>query len=100
MAEPTQFSFTFKELAAALVKEAGLTSGIWGIQVRFGISARNVGGTEQDIVPAAIVPIVEIGLQKFDRENNLSVDASVISGLAKDGKTLAPSGRPRKVAKA
>ena len=36
MAEPTQFSFTFKELATALVKQAGLTSGIWGVQVRFG----------------------------------------------------------------
>jgi hypothetical protein len=76
MAEPTQIIFSYKEVAEALLKTQDIHEGIWGIFIKFGISAGNVGPTADQLAPAAIVPVLQIGLQKFDAENNLSVDAA------------------------
>jgi hypothetical protein len=70
MATPKQFKFQFKELAALLAREAGVHQGHWGIYVRFGLGASNVGQTQEDLLPAAIVPIVELGIQEFDSPNS------------------------------
>jgi hypothetical protein len=84
MAEPSQIMFSFKEIAAALVKQQGLKEGIWGISVKFGLKAMNIGDSENDVRPAAIIPILEIGLQKFDKESNLTVDAAKINPKSKN----------------
>lgn len=76
MATPKQFTFAFKELAEVLVREAGVREGNWGLYVRFGLSATNVGTSDDDLKPAAIVPIVELGIQQFDTPNSLTVDAA------------------------
>jgi len=92
MAEPTQIVFKHREVVEALVKHQGIHDGIWGLYVRFGISATNVGTTDADIMPAAIIPILEIGLQRFDKENNIAIDASKVNprGLPlKDEKAIA-----------
>ena len=68
-----------KQVAEALIKHHGLHEGIWGLFVRFGIAASNVGPDDSQLVPAAIIPIVEIGLQKFAKETNLSVDAAKVN---------------------
>jgi hypothetical protein len=82
MATPKQFTFQFKELAALLAREAGVRQGHWGIYVRFGLSASNVGPTQEELRPAAIVPIFELGIQEFDAPNSLTVDAATLSGAA------------------
>lgn len=80
MAEAQQiYAFTYKELAEALVKQQGIHEGLWGVYVKFGINATNIGPTPNDIVPAAIVPILEIGIQRFKEENNLTVDAAIVN---------------------
>lgn len=79
MAETSQFTFTFKEIAAALVKAQGIHEGVWGIFVNFGIQASNVGPSENELRPAALIPIMQLGLQKFDKETNLSVDAAQVN---------------------
>jgi hypothetical protein len=79
MAEATQIVFKHKELAEILVKAQGIHEGIWGLFLRFGIAASNVGASEADLQPAAIVPVLEIGLQKFEKETNLSVDATKVN---------------------
>lgn len=79
MAEATQFTFSHKEIAKILVKAQGLHEGIWGLYLKFGIGGLNIGPTPKDVQPAAVVPVLEIGLQKFDEENNLSVDAAVVN---------------------
>ena len=86
MAETSQLSFSFKEIAEALVKKHGLHEGVWGLFVKFGMAATNAGPNENELKPTAVIPIVEIGLQKFEKENNLSVDASKVN----------PPSRPRK----
>ena len=79
MGETTQITFSFKELAEALVTKHGIHEGIWGLYVRFGIKAANVGPNDDELKPSAILPILDIGLQRFDKENNLSVDAAKVN---------------------
>jgi hypothetical protein len=79
MAESTQIVFKHKEVVEALLRQQNIHDGIWGLYVRFGLAAANVGASQADLMPAAIVPLVEIGLQKFDQENNLAVDAARVN---------------------
>jgi creatinine amidohydrolase/Fe(II)-dependent formamide hydrolase-like protein len=81
MAEADRFTFTYKEIAEALVKQQGIHEGLWGVYVEFGIGAANVGTMPEsnDVVPAAIVPVQKIGLQRFPEANNLTVDATVVN---------------------
>jgi len=82
MAEPTQFVYKFKELTELLLKERGITQGHWGVLIRFGFQATNItAGT--DVLPAAIIPVVEIGIQKFDEANALTVDAAELAKAKK-----------------
>jgi len=83
MAEVTQYIFDFKEIAEALVKKADIHEGIWGIYVEFGLTATNVGQTESQVLPTALVPIQRIGIRRFDKENNLAVDASKVNPQTK-----------------
>lgn len=94
MAEANQIVYTHKELATLLVKDQGLHSGYWGIYAKFAIQAVNIGRTPADLLPAAVIPILEVGLQKFDKETNLSVNAAEVNPPKKAGKT-----RPKKMAK-
>lgn len=79
MAEATQIVFTHREVVEALLKKQGIHEGIWGIYIKFGIKGANVGLADADLMPAAIVPVLEIGLQKFDKENNLALDAAQVN---------------------
>ena len=70
MAETTQIIFSYKEVAEALLKQQGVHEGVWGIYIKFGIKAANVGETSEDLRPTAIVPILEIGVQRLEKESN------------------------------
>lgn len=83
MADTKQIAYSFKELAEILVKEQGIHEGFWGIYVRFGIKALNMGETEADLKPTALVPILEMGLGRMDEVNSLSVDAAVVNPAPK-----------------
>jgi hypothetical protein len=79
MAETSQISFSFQEVAEALIKKQGLREGLWGVFIKFGMQATNVGLSDNDLRPAAIIPIMEIGLQRFDKKSNLTVDAAEVN---------------------
>ena len=85
MAEIKQYAFTHKEVTEALVRDAGLTEGIWRLSVEFGICAANVNTspTGQGLMPAAIIPIQKIGLFRVEIEDGLSVDAEKLSSGTK-----------------
>jgi hypothetical protein len=89
MPEATQVVFKHKELAEILVKHQNIHDGIWGLFIRFGIGGSNVGPSEADLNPAAIVPVLEIGLQKFDKETNLSVDAAKVNPIKESTRVIA-----------
>jgi hypothetical protein len=79
MPEPTRINFTHKEVATALVKFHNLHEGIWGLLFHFGIRGVNVGLGDEDLQPSAIVPVMSMGLQRFDKLTNLSVDAAEVN---------------------
>jgi hypothetical protein len=79
MPETNQYIFSFKEIVTALIKAHDIHEGIWGLFVNFGISAQNIGPNENELRPAAMIPILQLGLLKFDKETNLSVDAAKVN---------------------
>lgn len=84
MAEVKSFTFDYKEIAAALIKYQDLHEGIWGILLEFGISGANINaGKDNSLVPAAIIPVINIGLQQFPELNSLSVDAAEVNPAKK-----------------
>ena len=88
MPEINQHSVTHKELATILVRELGIREGLWGVYVEFRLGAANVGASsETDLLPAAIVPVVKIGIQRFEKENNLTVNAADLK-LSKSSRKL------------
>lgn len=80
-AQPQTIVTSHKSVVEALIKQNNIHEGIWGLFVRFGIGAINAGENEQQLVPAAIVPVVEIGLQKFEKETNISADAAKVNPI-------------------
>lgn len=79
MAEPQQITFTHKEVAEALIKQQDIHDGLWGLFIQFGLAAANLGPGPEALNPAAIVPVLKIGIQKFPEPNSLTADASVLN---------------------
>lgn len=74
----------YKELAEVLIREKGIREGFWGLFVRFGLNAANVNfalpdGSKTAVVPTAMIPILELGIQRFPEEHELSVDAGKVN---------------------
>jgi hypothetical protein len=80
MQKQNQITYSYQELASALIKDSDIHEGLWGVYLEFGLSAFNVPtSSPNEIIPAAIVPVTKIGIQKFDKENNLTVDAAKVN---------------------
>jgi hypothetical protein len=92
MASDQPILLSLKEVAALIVKDRDLHEGHWGLLVKFGIGATNVKSPETDeTAPAAIVPIVSLGIRRFDSPSSMTVDAAKVNP--------SPRGRTRKVEK-
>jgi hypothetical protein len=83
MAETSQISFSYKEVVEALIKKHGLNEGLWMLAVNFGLQATNIGPTDADLKPAAIVGLLGIALQRADKETNLTVNAAYVNPPAR-----------------
>jgi len=80
MPEPKNIVFNHKEVAEALIRQTDIHNGYWGLYVEFGIAGANISPAPgADLSPAAIVPILKLGIQRFNKQNNLTVDASKIN---------------------
>jgi len=80
MAQADRYTVTFAEIATTLVKNLGLHEGHWGIYVEFGLQATNIRTEAPDtMMPAAVIPIVKLGLQRFPEPNPISVDAAEVN---------------------
>lgn len=81
MAEASMVRFDYKELAGILVRERGLREGYWSIYLRFGINAANVGINNAMPVPTALVPVIEIGIQREadDDPGPMAVNAAEVN---------------------
>ena len=76
MPEPANIVFSYQEIVKALLKTTDIRTGEWGLFIRFGLTAANLGENDQAMRPAAIIPVLEIGLQKAEKPTNLSVNAA------------------------
>jgi hypothetical protein len=77
MAEIQTYIFEYKEVVEALIQQQGIHEGFWGIYMEFGIAGANIQPQSEDVVvPAAIVPVMKIGIQRYDTPNELTVDAA------------------------
>lgn len=79
MPKPNLISFTYKEIVELLIRRQGLREGIWGLYVKFGLGATNLGPAQDQLTPTALVGVAEIGLRRFDVESNLAVDAAKVA---------------------
>jgi hypothetical protein len=82
MPETTEYLLSHKELATALVKALDLHEGIWGLHFKFGLGGANVNVSQTEISPTALVPVLGVGIRKFDEENSISVDAAKVNPAA------------------
>ncbi len=79
MAEAQQIVFNYKELVELMLEKQGITEGLWAFYAKFGLAAANVGPGPEALQPAAIVPLLEIGVQRADQPSSLTVDASKLA---------------------
>lgn len=79
MPEANQIVFTYQEIVTALIKAHGIHDGIWGLFVNFGLNANNFGPNENELRPAVMIPLIAMGLIKFEKVTNLSVDAAKVN---------------------
>ena len=96
MPETANIIFSYKELVTLMLKQQGIHEGVWALFIRFGLNATNVGGSSDDLRPTALVPVMEIGIQKAEQENNVSVDAAKVNPRQSESK---PTISPRAVSK-
>lgn len=80
MAKPDLYTFSFKEVAELMLRDVDMKEGLWGIYVKFGIQAASAGPGPEELKPTAIVPILELGLQRMKEPSNLTVDAKDVAG--------------------
>lgn len=78
MSQIDQYKFDYQEVVEALLVKQGIKTGLWVLAVEFGIGASNMGTDEQSLKPAAIVPLLSIGLARSKTPSNLTVDASTL----------------------
>lgn len=76
MSEENRIKYSMHELTEILVKDQGLTEGMWMLSVEFRIGAVNSGIDDQNLAPTAMVPLVSVGLIPADKGSNLTIDAS------------------------
>lgn len=98
MAESKVIVFSYPELAEMLVKKQNIHEGHWGLFFKFGIQGANIpiGPTQDQILPSAVVPVLEVGIQQFDKANSLTVDAAKVNPKTSQAARSVKAAKPKK----
>ena len=81
MPQTNNIVFSYKEIAEALVRKSDIHEGLWGIYIEFGLNASNIAFTGGELTPSAVVAVSKIGIQRFDKPSNLTIDAAEINPI-------------------
>lgn len=86
------YNLDHKEMVEVLIKHLNLHDGIWQLNLEFGIAATNVQTGEDQVFPAALVPVNRIGLAQVEKESPIALNATVVN----PEKSPEPKAKPRK----
>ena len=80
MTDPNAFSFDFRELAAALIKQQGLHEGRWAVGFQFNFAAINIGAANEE-KPTALAQVDSVLLVPFGEHlpKWMAVDAAKVN---------------------
>jgi hypothetical protein len=81
MPEVKQISYDLREVAALMVRDQGIRSGLWMIWTRFAHTATNILPPENEpgpSGPASISMLVELGIQRANESGPMTVDAAEV----------------------
>lgn len=72
----SEYKISHKELAAILVREFGIDSGLWTVGVHFTMAGAIAGPSDDAMLPAAIVGVQSVGLTRAEAPGPLTFDAA------------------------
>lgn len=64
MPDVSQYDFSFQEVAAALIKTAGITSGKWSVGVNFVFNVGTMGQSPEGALPSVMMQIQSVNMAK------------------------------------
>ena len=80
--ESKKRTFDHREVAMALVRNAGIHEGLWRIGFEFDLRAANINlGPGRGQVPAAFIPVLGVNILRVDTMDDLTVDAAIANPL-------------------
>ena len=84
MPELNQILFSWKEVTELLLKQQDIHEGLWTIALEFGITGAAIPfpPLNNAIIPAAILGIPKVGIQRADKVSALTVDAAEVNPAA------------------
>jgi hypothetical protein len=87
MAEPTQFAFSWTELAELLIKKQDIHEGKWMVALEFQINIGLMGLSPPAGLPGVMAVCKSVQLAKAQEHSpqNLIVDAAVVNPKTTDG---------------
>lgn len=91
MSDQDRHVLTHAELVTAILRQKNVHDGLWMLLAEFGIAGMNIGPSKSELSPAAVVPILKIGIVRVDDKHDL-----VGSNIVVDAAAAHPT-PPRKV---
>lgn len=79
MPDVSQYNYSIREVAIALIKAGGITEGKWSLGINFGINVGNFGQNDQAAVPTVMTQVQSLNLARAPAdavESDTVVDAS------------------------
>lgn len=83
MADVTQYNFNLAEVAALMMRDAGITDGLWTIGVNFAIGVAAAGPDKEHIRPSTLISVDQLVLTKANEPGPLTFDAAEVAAKAK-----------------
>jgi hypothetical protein len=77
MPAANQITWTHKELAALLIRAAGIHEGRWFLMMNFSMVAGNFGASEDQVSPGIMAAVTGIGIQRELPDQKASASITV-----------------------
>jgi hypothetical protein len=94
MPEVNQFTWSHKELATLLLKEAGIHEGRWFLMMNFSFAGGNFGPSDDQMSPGVVVTTTSIGIQRVLPDQKtpaaLTIDAAEVNPVSPKTKRSPP----------